>query len=655
MSQDEIIESNLRIIRNDIFANLQLIPPKRRYTMLTKTFSYCIYIKSKDAYNFIRQVIPLPCETILKETFGDQIEMIEKQLTDLKYTDQIIQEQSNYIDDDKIDVVLSVDAFSTTVLMSDKKDEDKSKKNIFIYLLIPLNSKYKPIILHLESAQSGAANTYVSECIDLLYSKLENSKFNVKYVSCDGDSYYTKFFTEQFDEIISIFKSENRNDLSKYFENKKYIWITDPLHIFKNGRTKIMNNKVVINPEVPGKYVNAEKINDVLKIGPILTDKSSVGKLRDCYPVSLFTFNNSIRVLVSEGVDSFIYLFIYALWNESLLNKHFTAQTRLELFRLVVEILIIIYEKYSQNKLPANVGFKKSSNSEYVTMFSLKKLHRIIPTLIMLILEIENNGDANFSLARYGSHVTEQQIGQIRCWCNYDHRENKIIHSTACHYFMRTNANYIFKLKNKRNRLNTGGCKLSDGDYEHTFIFQIEEMADLLIAILGYNEYEDEKLHLLIQNFSELIHNAPFDKSSMPALTSNMTIINRYYANPKILTYSPLNYLKKLWDTKEDSIINSLLLSKKEKLIYQIFKETRSSNSVRSRINLIKKKLEKRPWQDDELKTIDKLIQTKIQPKDCIKYFTCRKSQDIQSLYNFRSNFQQFNIILAKRNHFGHF
>lgn len=58
---------------------------------------------------------------------------------------------------------------------------------------------------------------------------------------------------------MNIFKSENRHNYQHYFEGKKYIWITDPLHIFKNGRSRILNNRVIINPEISGHFVCAEE------------------------------------------------------------------------------------------------------------------------------------------------------------------------------------------------------------------------------------------------------------------------------------------------------------------------------------------------------------------------------------------------------------
>lgn len=193
---------------------------------------------------------------------------------------------------------------------------------MFIYLLIPLKHNFKPIILHLRSAPSGAANETIIQNIEKIIEQLSHTKFNVKYCSCNGDSYYNKFFHDQFDNILKIFNSEDRFNYTKYFESKALIWISDPLHIFKNGRSKIINNKVIINPEIPGNYIDNIKLNDILDLGPSLLDKTSIGKLRDIYPISIFTVNNSIQALLSDNSDSFFYLFLYSLWNESLLNTH---------------------------------------------------------------------------------------------------------------------------------------------------------------------------------------------------------------------------------------------------------------------------------------------------------------------------------------------
>ena len=158
--------------------------------MLTKIFAYCLFIKSNDAYNFIRSVNALQCESVSRETFGNSIDLIEQQLVDIDQIDDNVQSNEDILPEKQIDVVLSVDAFSTTVLM--REDESKGKnKNMFIYLLIPLKHQYKPIIVHIRNSESGCAIATINEKIDQIYEHLSWSKFNIKYCSCDGDPFYS--------------------------------------------------------------------------------------------------------------------------------------------------------------------------------------------------------------------------------------------------------------------------------------------------------------------------------------------------------------------------------------------------------------------------------------------------------------------------------
>lgn len=106
--------------------------------MLTKIYSYCLFIKSKSAYDFTRLEVPLPCESNLRETSGNQIDFIVEQLINIEKVGDIIEMQKGSFPEKRIDAVLSVDAFSTSVLMKDEEKRGKSK-NMFVYLLIPLS------------------------------------------------------------------------------------------------------------------------------------------------------------------------------------------------------------------------------------------------------------------------------------------------------------------------------------------------------------------------------------------------------------------------------------------------------------------------------------------------------------------------------------
>ena len=330
----------------------------------------------------------------------------------------------------------------------------------------------------------------------------------------------------------------------------------------------------------------AEILNSILDLGPVLLDRSSVGKLRDIYPITLFTLNNSLKVLYNNQVDCFFYLFTYSLWCEALLNPLFSPATRHQLYSLCFQLFIGVYKKYQGIKLPDNVI------KEFVTMMTVGKLERIIPSIIMTIKEIERQ-DIYLRLTALGSHITEQQIGNIRSWCNYDHRNEVILHSTACHYFIKTNAYHIFPHMVQRTRLNSGGCKLYEGNYTHQFTFQVNEMAKIILSTISGGFNDNQRFNIVIQDFINFIIAAPFDQISLPSPTANMTIMNRYVTNSRKNSYSPVIYTKKNWTASEDLVIKNCIINQREDMIYAIFQSSRSENAIRARILLKKKSLKK--------------------------------------------------------------
>lgn len=71
-----------------------------------------------------------------------------------------------------------------------------------------------------------------------------------------------------------------------------------------------------------------------------------MGKLRDIYPITLLTLNNSLKVFYNNQVN--------------------------QLYSLCIQLFIGVYKKNQSIKLPDNVGFKKTSNKEFVTMMTVK-------------------------------------------------------------------------------------------------------------------------------------------------------------------------------------------------------------------------------------------------------------------------------------------
>jgi hypothetical protein len=65
------------------------------------------------------------------------------------------------------------------------------------------------------------------------------------------------------------------------------------------------------------------------------TDFSPIGRMRDSYPLSLFTLQNALFASTDIGPDSFLYLLIYAIWEELLLNQELSMSMRSFMLQVV--------------------------------------------------------------------------------------------------------------------------------------------------------------------------------------------------------------------------------------------------------------------------------------------------------------------------------
>lgn len=128
---------------------------------------------------------------------------------------------------------------------------------------------------------------------------------------------------------------------------------------------------------------------------------------------------------------------------------------------------------------------------------------------------------------------------------------------------------------------------LFEGDYKHEFPFSVSDMARIILSAVHWDQCDEKEFGLLIENLNLFVHNAPFDSVSLPASTTNMTIINRYLARSVDLTYSLIKRGK--WDPEEDDFIEKCIYSRQEDQIYAQFLKTRSTNAIRARIQLKRK------------------------------------------------------------------
>ena len=116
-------------------------------------------------------------------------------------------------------------------------------------------------------------------------------------------------------------------------------------------------------------------------------------------------------------------------------------------------------------------------------MFTLEKLERMIPTVVITRFEI-SQGNLLLGLDRLGTHVTENKIGNIRSLVHQDEKVGKLIHVASKNDFIKT----ISKAneKKRKKRLDQGRVTLSTGYQDIDFGGTAEEISQLLLNEISY-------------------------------------------------------------------------------------------------------------------------------------------------------------------------
>lgn len=137
-------------------------------------------------------------------------------------------------------------------------------------------------------------------------------------------------------------------------------------------RSRLLSGNIVCNPFYPRNPINSSELNRMLLLGQALTDNTSLGKLRDCYPLQLFTIPNAIKLYNTHTKESFFFVFIFALWIEANNNADLDKESRLKLYDLLLRIFINLYDLYTSCQWNESVKEYNSKNALYVFYFVVK-------------------------------------------------------------------------------------------------------------------------------------------------------------------------------------------------------------------------------------------------------------------------------------------
>ena len=458
---------------------------RRRYGEMVLDISQMLYSLSPKAYRLLRQILPFPSPKTLWRHYGHQLKDISAALAGSDFTLNVTKAIDSYDLTQSNTFTLAIDAFAfrsfTNVTMDSSKNRDKidtqanqesvhegsttvkTLSNGFMFLLIPLCSQQEPRLLHIAAKTNGSYDKSIHEIYIDLKSQLEQGGVKLWFKATDGDPYLHSEHELFFDKHVSNHEGDFTVVTDEVYnvvqEEGKSMPIADPLHFAKNARARVINHPVALVWDEKMAFVTAESLEKTLHLGKALEDKSTIGKMRDCYVIKLFTLSNVVKLIRSHDYAGAFFLLPYASLFAAIYECNLTNETRVFFVRLAYYCFLRFL-----HQIPVIVGNSENIKTKFqqgsiaTTITEPAYVIRMLHTCIALAISLRH-GPRFVRMDALGTHLVENRIGIARA-SSHDPRWARILsHCSASELRKRLATKHKLQLY-VPHRINHGGAKV---------------------------------------------------------------------------------------------------------------------------------------------------------------------------------------------------
>lgn len=405
-----------RGIISEILKNFPRDKNGHRFSDNYHSIAFIISVYSKPALEALHQLLDFPCNDAVILHFSDKISKFKDALTDISK----VSDAAELAGLNACRIAIAVDAINLKLHFSDDGNTPARKSNSFLFLAMPLDDpsgKSRNVILHAYEDESGLISKDNSKDIFDIIENLKQ-KFHVSFIAHDGDQGYDEHDVITF-EIWKDGKDFDDfcNILSDYlYKSKGTVFIIDLLHFAKNRRTALILKKLTVVPY----YISspsASRIMDVIKLCDALTDTTSLGKMRDNYPITLFSILTLKALCDNYCFPEIVFIAPIAFWLEAIRNECLDKPSRLQLLKLA----FLFEYKFLQgcDLMDPELGINtndRGKTAEYYFVSSKIAMIQACNAILLYYVELKHNDSLNFS--HLSTMTLEHVNGQIRNACN---------------------------------------------------------------------------------------------------------------------------------------------------------------------------------------------------------------------------------------------
>ena len=340
----------------------------------------------------------------------------------------------------------------------------------FIYCLLPLNSSLPCFPIHLAPATHGMSQESNIETVNQLSKICSQYNIDIVYMAVDGDPGWNSQFTKCL-QIIASYNMRRpmldwcHNVYNECRANGVHLAITDLLHLVKRARGRYLDHQICVFGSDESAVTNYDAAYRALGPCMALYDRSQLGRMRDYYPLEMFTIHNLLVLLKERLFPDALYFAPFVLLLLVVRVPFFQMSLRLQMlnasFLIVLEIITDVCRKGSQKDDDGKprVTQRDVPKSDMVTFAEKSTLGRILCTIVAYACAFQRTPE-NQRTDALGTHIVEQIIGNGRH--GGDARWERIL-ATFCQSVLRTIFMGMDGLSSTpRGRLKAAGCRLTD-------------------------------------------------------------------------------------------------------------------------------------------------------------------------------------------------
>ena len=462
-------ESLSQTFVNDILRNASKKPNGRQWSPIVKDLCFVIRALGSKSYDYMRNFITLPSKQTLLGQYQDDMTQYGSNLIDMAAIPLLCQsfrKRSAIDTTEEVGAVLAVDAMAMEPFSDLSNPSEPPHNSLFLFQVLPLKCDQKAFPLHLMTRSSGTAGVDVLERIDCLRGMLKESGVVIHAIATDGDPAYNCFHEELFDAWLPTFSKCGLDAAVALVSGRDRRVVSDFLHLLKNARSRLLNCSVTMSP-IGAAPFNSNDLNEHLHLRAALTDLSTKGRMRDIYPLELFTLENFCALHDSGHLSMALYILPYALMVHAIRNPGISVQMRRQLLGHVVQIFV--YHIDALSSVDKTVVSENKRNGVVQYFCSRRHAIRICNTAMILLVELNKIKDS-LALDRLGTHVTECTFGLIRLMCHNKHNWKTIHRSFARVTLLEDLAGNVDHPIRIGGRENVGGTKIVNENKDNIFV-----------------------------------------------------------------------------------------------------------------------------------------------------------------------------------------